>query len=172
VHPVPVPVIAPQWVDVSPMDQLQFGPGSIPEASTSDTNAATEGRVTEGTGTTGAVCATVGMTIAGGVVAGVVTVDVVVVVTTRGATAAVLAVVFSDRGALTMGMVAGRDPGPAARAVGWLLETPTDAPAPMTNAATMATAFQRRETRLGVRRRHRPTRDRCRLSVSERGRFE
>jgi hypothetical protein len=95
VHPVPSPVIAPQCVDVSPMDQLQLDPGSIPEASTSDTNAATEGTATEGTATTGAAgaagAAGVGMTIAEGVVTGVVAMDVVVVAT--GATTDVVVVV-------------------------------------------------------------------------------
>jgi hypothetical protein len=70
------------------MDQLQPDPGSIPEASTSDTNAATEG-----TTATGAAGATIGMTGDGDAVTGVVATDVVVVVTTGDATVVVVVVV-------------------------------------------------------------------------------
>ena len=68
------------------MDQVQFEPGSIPEASTSDTNAATEAEGTEGAATTvGAAVAVTGEAVAGGVVMGALTttdVEVVVDVTT------------------------------------------------------------------------------------------
>jgi hypothetical protein len=43
VQPVLVPGMKPQCVDVSPMLQLQFDPGSIPAASTSATRVATGG---------------------------------------------------------------------------------------------------------------------------------
>lgn len=94
--------MAPQCVAVSPMDQLQFDPGSIPEASTSDTNAATEGAV-EGaatTTTTGAGAGIVaggvvsGAVVTGGVVTGGVTADVEVFVTTGATTEVVVVVVW------------------------------------------------------------------------------
>ncbi len=55
VHPVPIPVITPQCVAVLPMLQVQFDPGSIPAASTSDTSDATEGTAV------GVTAATVGV---------------------------------------------------------------------------------------------------------------
>jgi hypothetical protein len=100
VHPVPSPTMAPQCVAVSPMDQLQFDPGSIPEASTSDTNAATKGAV-EGAATTTTTGAGAGAGTgagagagAGGVVRGVVTADVDVVVTTGATMEVVVGVVW------------------------------------------------------------------------------
>src|ERR1700722_14147336 len=45
VHPVPVPVMTEQWVAVSPMLQLQFDPGSMPDAVTCATNVATSDSV-------------------------------------------------------------------------------------------------------------------------------
>jgi hypothetical protein len=79
------------------MDQLQFDPGSIPEASTSDIKAATEGAV-EGAATTtatGAGADTVaGGVVGGGVVTRGVTADVEFVVTAGATTGKVVVVVW------------------------------------------------------------------------------
>jgi hypothetical protein len=79
------------------VDQLQFDPGSTPEASTSDTNAATEAAVEGAATTTTAGAAGVmgaGGTVTGGEGVGGVTADVDVVVTGATAEVVVVAVVW------------------------------------------------------------------------------
>jgi hypothetical protein len=160
--------MTPQCVAVSPIDQLQFDPGSIPEASTSDTRAATEDGAAAGAaaGTEGAAAATgtagaaTGVTIAGGDVTGLVTTDVVVVATTGGTTEVVVVVVWLDCSAATLGVAAELDRGVDARAGESWLEAPTAQLAPITRTTAKAVAFQWRRISFGVAPKGRPLRER------------
>ena len=90
VQPVEAPGIAPQWVAVSPMLQLQFDPGSIPAASTWATRAATVGAVA------GAVATAVGIAageVTTGAAVGTVAVGTVAVDTVGAAKVVVVVVV-------------------------------------------------------------------------------
>jgi len=147
VHPVPSPVIAPQWIDVSPIDQLQFDPGAIPEASTSDTSVATE--VAAGAGpvvTIGTAGAATGVTIAEALGAGaaatdVEVVEVVEVVATGGATTGVVVVVVWS-GRATTALCVSTGLGVDARAAEPLPEDPNAQLVPRRRVRTAAVAIQ------------------------------
>ena len=157
-HPVPSPSMAPQCVAVSPMDQLQFDPGSIPDASTSDTSAATEGAGAGGAGTEGTAATTAtagagtGVLVAGGVATGTVTADVEVVATTGATTEVVVVVARRDCSGATLGVAAELDRGVVARAAESSPEEPSTQLAPIMRIVATAVAFQCRWMSFGIAR--------------------